>query len=390
MVRAVLLSTFAVGCVGPWPGTSTPTGPSGLEDPSAGFIYPGPIGDHGWSKSHDDGRLYLEEELGIPTVYHELVLPADTNSLVDQMVAEGTNIVFTTSFDYVSQTQQAASEHPDEYFLSCSGGVHGQNLSSYFGRMYQPIYLAGYLAGKMTCTNRIGVPQALSIPETVRHLDAFTLGVKAANPDAVVDTRWVLAWFDPEGEPAATQELIDAGADVILTATDSTFPVEVVEGQNVDCNGNSSPVWSIGYDNIDGCNAGPERCLTSAYWNWGPLYVELVSEIADGAFDATDIEWRPMTTRSDSVVGLADLTSRVPANVRTEVAELKQAVVAGSTQFPFIGPITDVHGSLRVDDGVEMDDDQLNRICWLVDGIVSSETGEDLPGYVPPGCGGDE
>ena len=30
-----------------------------------GFVYIGPIGDHGWSYQHDQSRLAVEKELGV-------------------------------------------------------------------------------------------------------------------------------------------------------------------------------------------------------------------------------------------------------------------------------------------------------------------------------------
>jgi hypothetical protein len=46
------------------------------------WIYVGPIGDHGWSYQHDQGRLLVEQELGdkVETVYLENVSEGPTRS----------------------------------------------------------------------------------------------------------------------------------------------------------------------------------------------------------------------------------------------------------------------------------------------------------------------
>lgn len=374
-----------VGCVGPWPGDEPGVGAA----PDVGFVYIGPIGDHGWSKSHDDGRLFLEDALGVATRYRESVIPSDADKAIDDLIAEGANIVFTTSYDYVSQTQQAAANNPDVAFLNCSGNVHDDNLSSYMGRMFQPIYISGYLAGKMSCTGHVGVVASVPIPETVRHINAFALGVQAANPDAVVDVRWVMNWFDPVLEPQFTNELIEASADVIITGTDTTFPIETAEGRTVECNGTSSPVWTIGYDNEDACKHGPESCLTSVYWNWGPLYTELVSAIDDGSWVPSDVTWRPMTASSDSSVGISELSAKVPGDIRFEVSDLEVELTApGATQLPFIDALFDNKGVQRLSDGEALTDEALDEMCWFVEGVVSTVGGEQVPAVVPPGCGG--
>jgi basic membrane protein A len=317
-------------------------------------------------------------------------LPADLGTAVDEFVADGYNVVFTASSDFISPTQQAAVKYPESYFLSCCGSVSSDNLTSYFGRVYQPLYMAGYVAGKMSCTERIAVVAAKPVPQFVRHINAITLGARAANPNIIVDIRWLDSFFNPELEAQYAEDLLALGADVILTQTNSTIPVETVADRTTLCptTGEQSPIWAVGYDNIDGCNANPDRCLTSAYWNWGPLYAEKVASIADGTWDPSVAGWYPMTNTSESVVGLAELSSAVPGAVRTEVSAMRQELIA-STQMPFVGPISDNAGAQRVAAGDELDDVALDRLCWFVDGVVSSEGGQDAPAVVPARCSGD-
>lgn len=380
---------FSAGCLGTWP--STGGGPA--FEPNVGFVYVGPVGDHGWTKSHDDGRLALEAELDVPTTYVPSVLPADGLAVMDDLVAEGANVVFTTSFDFVSSTQQAAANHADTSFLNCSGNVYADNLSSYMGRMYQPIYLAGLVAGSTTRTNHVAVLASVPIPEVVRHVNAFTLGVREVNPDAVVEVVWIMNFFDVVREPAYTAALIEHGADVILTQTDTTIPLEAANGQNVHIGEDTFPVYTIGYDNIDGCAHAPDSCLTSAYWNWGPIYTELVRQIADGTWDPQNIRWDQMqSTPETSTIALADFNPIVPGEVRLMVdAHLPTLADPDNVALPFVGPIADAFGDLRVQDGDRLDDDALNRMCWYVEGVTSWDEAEGVlvPATVPNGCGGD-
>ncbi len=392
---------FAVACMPAWPeGDTSGGGDDGgvpIGDVHVGYVYIGPVGDHGWTKSHDDGRLEMEEALGVTTSYVPSVIPADAISTMDTMMADGANILFTTSFDFVSQTQQAASSNPDASFLSCSGGVYGENLSSYMGRMYQAMYLAGMVAGRMTATNRVGMLLSVPIPEIVRHANAFALGAREVNPNVVVEVAWVNNWFDPELEPALTNQLIANGADIITNQTDTTIPLETAAGQSVtyvDGSGatQSQPVYSIGYDNPDSCSHAPDSCLTSAYWNWGPMYTAIVQSIAEGSWDPSNIIWEQMkATPSESSMALADFNGQlVPGEVRLEVeGKIPSLVAEEGRQLPFVGPITDSTGDLRLEDGEELTDDQLNRLCWFVDGIVSNNGSGDVPAEVPSGCGGD-
>ena len=52
--------------------------------------------------------------------------------------------------------------------------------------MYEARYVTGIVAGKQTKTNTIGFVAAFPIPEVIRAINAFTLGVQSVNPDAKV------------------------------------------------------------------------------------------------------------------------------------------------------------------------------------------------------------
>lgn len=390
-----LFLVFLAGCVPPWPEDGSGDGIP-LDEIKAGFLYVGPVGDHGWSKTHDDGRLALEENLGVATGYEPSVNPADANTVIDGMMADGYNVVFTTSFDYVSQTQQAAADYPDADFLSCSGGVSADNLSSYMARMYQPMYLAGMVAGGMTSTNRLGMVVSVPIPEIARHINAFTLGAREINPEVVVEVKWINDWFDADLETAYTNELIARGADVITNQTDTTIPIETAVGQVATYDDGSgaveTPVYTIGYDNPDSCAQADENCLTSAYWNWGPMYTSLVTQISDGTWDPSNILWEQMQSTPElSAVSLSDYSTVVPGALRLAVDDkIPELAAADGSHLPFVGPIKDSGGGSRVASGDTLSDEELNRMCWLVEGVVSNDGSGDEPAVVPSGCDGDE
>lgn len=395
-MRSILLLSLLPACVPAWPEGDDTGGGIPLDDAKVGFVYIGPVGDHGWTKSHDDGRIEMESALGVETTYAPSVVPADTVSTIEGMMDEGANIFFTTSFDFVSQTQQAASNYPDARFLNCSGGVYSDNLGSYMGRMYQAMYLAGMVAGKMTVTDRVAMVLSVPIPEIVRHVNAFTLGAREVNPDVEVEVVWVNNWFDAELEAELTNDVIARGADVINNQTDTTIPLETANGKTVtytDGTGKkvTTPVYTIGYDNADSCTHAEESCLTSAYWNWGPMYTRLVQEIVDGTWDPSAIVWDQMeATPSESAVNLSDFASFVPGEVRLAVDErIPDLVDEEGSQLPFRGPLRDVAGTTRVSSGTDMTDEELNRMCWFVEGVIEDDDGTDVPAEVPAGCGGD-
>jgi len=165
--------------------------PAPKEEVKAAFVYVAPIGDLGWTWAHEQGRLMVENELGIETAFIENVPEGpDAERVIRDFATKGYDVIFATSFGFMDHMLTVAQEFPDKYFEHCSGYKTADNVATYFGRMYQPRFLSGLVAGKATKANKIGYVAAFPIPEVVRGINAFTLGVRAANPAATVHVVW--------------------------------------------------------------------------------------------------------------------------------------------------------------------------------------------------------
>ena len=194
-------------------------------DTKAAFVYVGPVGDAGWNYAHDVGRQYAEEMTGVETAYVDAVPEgtADFGNYVRDFIDQGYNVIIGTSFGYMDDMLALADEYPDVVFEHVSGyKMNETNFGNTFGRMYEPRYLSGMVAGSATTSNLIGYVAAFPIPEVIRGINAFTLGVQAINPDAEVEVIWTSTWFDPAVEGDSAQALLDKGADVIAMHQDST------------------------------------------------------------------------------------------------------------------------------------------------------------------------
>lgn len=89
----------------------------------AGFVYVGPVGDHGWTYRHDVGRKDVEEALGdqVATTFVENVSEGPDAERVIRQLAGGNHIVFTTSFGFMNPTVRVAQQFPDVKFEHCTG-----------------------------------------------------------------------------------------------------------------------------------------------------------------------------------------------------------------------------------------------------------------------------
>jgi basic membrane protein A len=326
----------------------------------AAFIYVGPVGDAGWTYSHNQGRLAAAAETGVETAFVETVPEgtADFGNYARDFIDQGFNVIFGTSFGYMDDMEALAEEFPDVVFDHVSGyKANGTNFGNSFGRMYEPRYLSGMVAGSATSSNLIGYVAAFPIPEVIRGINAFTLGVLETNPDAQVEVVWTSTWFDPVVEGDSAQALLDKGADVIAMHQDSTAAGEKAEA--------AGARW-VAY-NSDMSAHAPAAHLTAPVWNWGPRYAEIIGQAIDGTYEG-GYYWGSM---ADGVVDLAPIASDVDAAVKAAVAERRQQIIDGSFH-PFQGPINAQDGSLYVAAGDVLDDGTMLSMDVFVEGVVGS------------------
>lgn len=353
------------------------------------FVFVGPIGDGGWTYAHNEGREYIEAEMGetVHTAYLESVPEgADAERVIRNLARKGFNAIITTSFGFMDPTEVVAEEFPDIYFIHVSGFKKNEtNFANLFGGMESMKYLVGMIAGARAAadgSNRVGYIAPFPIPEVIRHANAAALGMRQTCPDCQMDIRWIFTWFDPNLEREAATSLMEAGATVVITGADTTGPVQVA---------GEAGGWGVGYDSRNACDVDPEHCLTTPYWNWGPQYVTLINSMIDASFTGADIYF-DVDSGSLGLLGFMEgqePAAGVPAEVIPQVRELLDQMIAGEfTRFDvFAGPINDNKGEIIVPDGTSLTQSDLEgidaelgsvlgregcTICmsWLAEGIV--------------------
>ncbi len=355
------------------------------------FIYVGPIGDYGWSHAHNEGRLFVENQFPwLETAYAEAVPEADAERFLDRFVVEeGCDVVFTTSFGFMDGTIAAANKYPDTIFFHCSGFKRAPNSGTYFVDFYQLYYLNGLMAGALTKSGKVGYVGAHPIPEVVRHIDAFTLGVREANPDATVDVRWLFAWYDPAKAREAAEALIADGADVLAFTEDSPTVVQV--GQEYVEKG--EPVYTFShYSPME--EFGPDSAVSGQLVDWGIVYQDILMKIYLGVYNNQNLEnvdyWWLMREKGAILGGSFEHSINPKFEDALKAVQITDAMLGELSVYdlvmkrveqmtdpamlfdPFTGPINDQDGVERVAAGHRMSLGELLIMDWFVEGNVGS------------------
>ena len=272
-----------------------------------GFIYVGPIGDHGWTYMHDKSRLAVEKAFGdkVETVYLESVkYGPDAERAIRAMAKDGADIIFATSFGYMEPMLKVAKEFPNVKFEHATGYKTNDNMSVYSSKLYQGRYIQGVIAGHISKKGKAGYIASFPIPEVIRGINAFYLGATSVNPKFDLDIVWVNTWYDPVKEGDAAKVLIAEGSDIITQHTDSPAALQTAEKAGVYAFGQASDMIQF----------APKAQLTAIIDDWSPYVVARVKAVMDGTWKKSDtwgdmksgmVKMAPYTNMSPSIAALA-------------------------------------------------------------------------------------
>jgi basic membrane protein A len=351
---------------------------------NVGMVLIGPHDDGGWSQSHYEGLVYVQENVpNVHVAYIENVPEgADSEQIFRSLARKGFDLIFGTSFGFMDPMETVAEEFPDSMFIHISGyKSNSTNFGNLFGAMEDMKYLAGMLAGaraKLDGNPTLGYMATFPIPEEIRLGNAIALGMKKTCPECVMDVRLLNTWHDPIIEKESAASLFDAGAQVVFTGADTPAVADVAQEKGK---------WGITYDWSGSCKV--EHCLTAPYWNWGPVYANITQGIIDGTYtpgwdyfdaDSGGLGLYGFMEGQELTSGVKDL----PPEVIDEVKALLDQMVKGEfNRFDvFSGPIVDNKGDTIVPAGEKFEQADLDQfppgapgleckycMYWWADGI---------------------
>lgn len=368
-----------------------------------GVVLVGPNDDRGWSTSHYEAGLYVEENIpGSRMLFFESLNPADSPEtilmdVVEIMVDDGASIIFTTSDSFEEDTNGVAEAFPDVTFINITGSnaiqaspiVEGEhavdhdlpelppaNVGNFNGYMEVPRLIAGCAAALASENGSIGYLGALINPETRRLASSSYLGARycadnyrddISADDISFEVVWIGFWFNIPGVTLDPTEVatgfLDGGADVIISGIDTTEAITVA-GQFMD---EGDPSYAVPYGNVNGCSEAPDACLGAAFYNWGPAYVDVINRVLDGSWTQEWVWIQPKwdeinddgyyTDADTSVIGfkLGDaLTPEVVESLNAFAGEIEafQTDPANEGQiFGWQGPISMQDGTVLAEEG---------------------------------------
>jgi basic membrane lipoprotein Med (substrate-binding protein (PBP1-ABC) superfamily) len=335
------------------------TSASGKAHLKVAWIYTGPYNDGGWNVSHRVSQPPLAARFGsdLQQVSADNV-PFTTvaSNVTQRFIIEGANVVIDTA-GYGDLFTKVCAQYPTVKCLEVSPiGTLPRNVDGYYAEHWIPAYAAGVAAGYLTKSGILGFVAPYNVPLVNVALNEFALGCQSVKPNCIVRTININNYFDPPVAAQAANSLIDAGADVLRGFTDDPTYCRVAQQRGV----LALP------DFADGTSACPQAVVTSTVWHWTSYYEKTVASIQAGTWNPTSLRFIPASI----AFTLGPWGPKVPATVRQKVEQVFARLQAG-TLDPFVGPIYDSHGKLRVPAGTKLTNQFLySGWTWFVKGVV--------------------
>ena len=318
------------------------------------FIYEKTPGTSAWTYAHELGRLYLEQTFPdeVSTSFYENGTQETISALLDAAIAEGCNLIFTTTPTFVQASVKAAIANPDVHILNCSLNTSHRYIRTYYSRMHEAKFLMGAIAGAMAENNRLSYVADYPIYGSIANINAFALGAKMINPRATVYLEWSsLKEADLEERIRKSNASCISGKDMVIPEEASRF---------------------FGIYHLEGERP---RNLAMPLYHWGKFYEQLIRTIMDGTWKYDD---DPGSTKAinywwgmaEGVIDVA-CSQRLPIGTK-RLVELLKATISAEIFNPFSGILYSQTGVVQDDPEKSLSPEEIMTMDWLAENVIGS------------------
>lgn len=319
------------------------------------FIYEKTPGTSAWTYAHELGRQHIEATFPeeVSTVCYENITQELAEETIENAIAEGCNVVFSTTPAFVTGSVKSAIAHPDVRILNCSLNTSHRYIRTYYARMYEAKFLMGAIAGSMADNNRLGYIADYPILGAIANINAFALGAKMVNPRAEVYLEW-----------SRLKDNTDSLAKL------QNNQVSIISGKDMNTPEDSSRYF--GLFNVEG---DYPRSLAMPLWHWGKFYERLLHTIMDGAWkqDESADKVKAINYWWGISAGVVDMicSQNLPIGTLRLVNLLKKNFYTESYN-PFSGILYSQKEIIQDDPEKSLSAEEIITMDWLAENVIGS------------------
>ena len=316
------------------------------------FIYEKTIEASAWTYTHELGRLHVEEVFAddVTTVYYENVIQENVIDVMEEAIADGCNLIFTTTPAFAQASVKMAIEHPSVRIMNCSVNTSHRYIRTYYTRLHEAKFLMGAIAGSMAKNNKILYVADYPIYGTIAQINAFAIGAQMTNPHVQIYLEW------------------SSKKDFDLDEVIERVQPDCISGKDMRALESQSYLYGISkWEN------GTVQNLAMPLLHWGVFYEKLVRQIMDGTWkqdeDTSDNKainyWWGMSS------GVVDVicSRNLPLGTKRLVDVLKTSICNGSFTV-FQGELHSQDGVIQSEPDMQLKPEEVASIDWLAENII--------------------
>ncbi|WP_026894815.1 BMP family lipoprotein [Clostridiisalibacter paucivorans] len=342
ILSVVLVLTMAVGCSGGATDDNDPGTENGeeqeqpdegddqsAEDPLRVVMVTdiGGVNDLSFNQSAWEGLQKAEKDLGIEADYIESHQEADYAPNLDTALDGDYDLIWGIGYKFENTMRDAAEQNPDQKYAIVDftyGDKTPDNVLGVVFKDQQSSFLVGYIAGKMTETNKVGFVGGMEGVVISRFDYGYQAGVKYANPDVEIMRQYAESFGDAAKAKAITTKMYQDGADIVFHAAGGAG-IGVIEAAK------EQDKYAIGVDR-DQNDKAPDHVITSAMKFVGNGIYHVVEDLKEGKYEGGSTIVYGL---EEGGVGIAPTSDKhVPEEILAEVEELKQKIIDGEIVVP--------------------------------------------------------
>lgn len=335
---ALGLGLAACGDDAATPGGSTTSGdaPASIK---VGLAYDiGGRGDQSFNDSAARGLDKAKTDLGVEIQELEATAgetDAQKEDRLQQLAEGGFNPIIAVGFAYAGPIGKVAKENPDVKFAiidDASDASKGPNIANLTFAENEGSFLVGVAAALKSTSGKVGFIGGVNVPLIQKFEAGFIAGVKAAKPEATVESKYLTqppdftGFNDPAKGETAANGMFDNGVDVIYAAAggsgNGVFKAAKAKGKlgiGVDSDQYNQPALADVKDVI----------ITSMLKQVDVAVFDFIKAVKDGSFKAGE----QVFDLKAGGVGYATSGGKVD-DIKAQIEEFKTKITSGAVKVP--------------------------------------------------------
>jgi simple sugar transport system substrate-binding protein len=305
-----------------------------------GLAIPEPGTDKGWNEQGKVGLEIVAKKFGFKIELAEALGYGDIKPTLRDMVKKGCELIICHAAGYQTVAPEIARETGVKVVtVENHKDVKPGLISDIDTQPQGGCYLAGWLAGKMTRSNIVGIVTSAEPPTWNRMSAGFAQGLKGSNPNCklLYSVIGEEAYADAAGGKRNTQDQIAVGADVIFGLGDGAS-FGMLQACSVKKAKDGSKAWFIDVIGDKRSIDKADVLLTSVIMDMSVVYEEVIKSYIDGTYGQQ--HWVSM---NNGAIYLMELNHSVPNSLRQELKEIEEKITSGKIKVVDFPAANDLH-----------------------------------------------